>query len=211
MHGSTSKMGAKTGGARYSFSLLIAHKALQRDLPATEQPWSLTGEEAENEPWEEFGLAKDNTSAWQGRAATQRLYYCPEIHNFIFMIYNCQLGLCSRTGCLGWVQKIWTAHENVFLFKLKSLAAFTCISTDWCRSHRESSWAKKTLAQTDDARLRSKAKKKINRPKPNPWFSVLILIAKVFPGQFFSTRARHGTYTFHNAATGLFRVVASYF
>jgi len=34
----TSKMGAKTGGARYSFSLLTEHGALKRDLPTTEQP-----------------------------------------------------------------------------------------------------------------------------------------------------------------------------
>lgn len=99
-----------------------------------------------------------------------------KLHNIIFMIFNCQLGLCCKPGCLDWVQKIWTAHENFFLFKLKSPAAFTCISTGWCQSHRESSWAKMTLAQTDDAHLTSKAKKKVNVPKPHPWFSILILI-----------------------------------
>lgn len=118
-----------------------------------EQPWSLTGGEAENEPQGEFGLAKDNTSAWQGIATTQRLHYCPEIPNFIFLSFNCQLGLCSKPACLGWVQKIWTAHENLSLFKLKSLAAFTGVTTDWCQFHRESSCAKMTSAQTDDARL----------------------------------------------------------
>lgn len=163
MHGSNSKMGAKTRGARCSFSLLITPRALQRDLPATEQPWSLTGGEAEDEPQREFGLAKDNTSAWQGRAATQRLHYCPEIESLIFLIVNCQLGLCSKPGCLSWVQKIWTAHENLSLFKMKYLAAFTCISTDWCQYHREPSRAKTTFAQTDDARLTSKAKKTPHR------------------------------------------------
>lgn len=210
MHGSTSKTGTKTGGAMYSFSLLITRGALQRDPPATEQLWSLTGREAENEPQGEFGLAKDNTWAWQGRAATQRLYYCPKIHNIIFMIFNCQLGLCCKPGCLDWVQKIWTAHENLFLFKLKSPAAFTCISTGWCQSHRESSWAKTTLAQTDDAHLTSKAKKKVNVPKAHPWFSILILIEGYFLINYF-LQGPSSTYTFQNTTTGLFRVVALYF
>lgn len=39
----------------------------------------------------------------------------------------------------------------------------------------------------------------INVPKPNPWFSILILIAKVFHNQFFSARALPSIYTFHNA------------
>lgn len=45
-------MGTKAGGGRYSFSLLMAHRALRRILTATEQPQSLTAGEAENEAQE---------------------------------------------------------------------------------------------------------------------------------------------------------------
>lgn len=86
MHGSTSKVGTKAGGGRYSFSLLMAHRALRRILTATEQPQSLTAGEAENEAQGEFGQAKEKGSAWQGRAATQSWYHCPEILHVIFMI-----------------------------------------------------------------------------------------------------------------------------
>lgn len=86
MHGSTSKEGTKAGGGRYSFSLLMAHRALQRILTATEQPQSLTAGEAENEAQGEFGWAKEKVSPWQGRAATQSWYYCPKILHVIFPI-----------------------------------------------------------------------------------------------------------------------------
>lgn len=89
-----------------------------QDLPATYQPWSLPGGEAEREPPRETKLAK---------AQPHRLHYCPGIQTFIFMSFHWQLGPCSNPGCLGWVRKTQAARENLTLPRLKSAASPTCI------------------------------------------------------------------------------------